>query len=186
MNHIIENVNTCIKNVGYDLTLNSLIEIIIREYTNLNITIKITKKFISILETIIQFRQFGNIRLSKIMHDKSKHYFISNAIPLHQIIHSETNVFILNEMYLKLLNILIKENILFDYDQIYIENRFRIIRELNEITDPYITAHLQKSCKYMEKLILTHIGKINEIPMNHTINSNCTIGELVDFYLLSC
>lgn len=183
MSSVVENVNMCIENVGYNITLNSLLEIIIREYTNLNITIKITKKIISTLEIIVQFQHFGNVRLSKLMSDKSKHFSISNSIPLHQIIQSETNVFVLNDIYLKLLNVLIKENILFDYDQIYIENRFKLVNELSEKNDQYITSCLQKSCKYMEKLILTQIGKIDGIPQNHTVNSSCTIGELIDFYL---
>lgn len=183
MSSVVENVNMCIKNVGYNITLNSLLEIIIREYTNLNITIKITKKFITMLENIVKSQHFGDVRLSKLISDKSKHFSISNSIPLHQIIHSETNVFILNEMYLKLLNILIKNNILFDYDQIYIENRFKLVKELNEKNDQFITSCLQKSCKYMENLILKQIGQIEGIPQNHTINSSCTIGELIDFYL---
>jgi hypothetical protein len=183
MSSIVENIDMCIKNIGYDITLNSLLEIIIREYTTLNITLKITKNFISILENVVKYQHFGHIRLSNLISVQSSHFDISNEIPLHQIIHNETNVYVLNDIYLKLLNILIREKILFDYNKIYIENRTKLIKELSEQHDHYITIELQKSCKYMEGLILSYIGKINEIPQNYTINSNCSIGTYVDFCL---
>ena len=181
MSSIVENINLQIKHVGYSITLNSLLEIVIREYTNLNITIKITKKFILLLENIVQFHNFGCVRLSKLT-PNSEHYFISNELPHHEIIQYEENVYILNDMYLKLLNILIDKNISFDYDKIYIENRIKLIKSLTEENDNNVRMLLQNSCKYMEHTVLNYIGKINEIPDKFTINSSCTIGLLVNFY----
>lgn len=129
---LIKSINLSIKEINYCLTVENLIEILIREYTNLNLSLKITKKFIEFLNLIVKVQNFGTI----------KH---------------ETNVENLNEIYTNLLNLLIIHNILFDFNKIYIENRLILIQNKNKM----ISEHLKNSCEYMENLILTHIKKRN-------------------------
>lgn len=177
---IVKNIDTHIKNLEYKINLNSLLEIIIREHTELHQSLKITKKFVQFLESIVKFQKFGEIRLSKILDKNHKHYFISNEMPSYKTIYEEKNIYILNEMYLKMLNILINYNIMFDFGNIYIENRVKMI---NDVNNNVVVKQLQDACQHMDFLINKHIGSINEIPEGTTINSDCTIGSIVHFYL---
>jgi hypothetical protein len=180
MNLVAKNINLSIKNANYQITLNTLLEIIIREYVNLNVTLKITKKFILLLETIIKYQYFGKFKLSHLISEKSKHYELANKMPHHDFIQNETKLEVLDKIYLTLLNILVNNNIQFNFENVYIENR---IQKINT-HDKNILKMLKEKSEYMEQTILNFIGKINEIPNNYSVNSSCTIGEIVDHFII--
>ena len=169
-------INDSIRRVDYKLTLEILIEIIIRDYTKLNIPIKITKKFISKLETIANEHQHEFILLSKLLDSDFKYFYVSFDIS------KETDIYVLNNIYLKLLNIMIREHISFDYDKVYIENKNFLISKKCNIDDKFVSSMIN-ICKYMETtIIIKHIGQIDEIPTGYQINQSCTIGEYIEFY----
>jgi hypothetical protein len=96
------------------------------------------------------------------------------------------NPYILNNLYLKLVNILVNEKIIFDYNKIYIENRLKFIRSLNNQNANLIIDELRSTCQYMENLILSHIGNFSElVPNSKTINSKISVGEFVIFLFSS-
>jgi len=187
MNQITHNINKHLKSINYTINLTNLIELIIKEFITETSSIKITKKSVCLLNTIVQVQKQGEFILSNLLNNK---YSYINDLPCHDLIENCNDPYILNNLYLKLVNILVNEKIIFDYNKIYIENRSKFVNVSNDENTNLIMDNLQSTCQYMENLVLNHIKSECEIfselvPNGKTINSKISVGEFVVFLFYS-
>jgi hypothetical protein len=186
MSQITHNINEHLKNLNYTINLTNLIELIIKEFITEISSIKITKNSVCLLDTIVQVQKQGEFILSDLLNDK---YSYIKDLPRHHLIEKCNDPYILNNLYLKLVNILVNEKIIFNYNKIYIENRSKLVKNSNDGNTNLIMNNLQSACQYMENLVLNHIkskcGFFSElVPNGKTINSKISVGEFVVFLFL--
>lgn len=181
MNKIIRNIDNKIKEINYVIDLSTLIQIIITEYTDAGKQIKFTKKFVTLLEKIIENNKIGKIKPLSLADTSNKFYDVFQIFLQYSNITDVDDITELDFIYLKLLEIIIKYNIQFNIDNVYVENRKKLLDSKTELD--LLALKLKTALSYMENLIISTIGNVQDIPENLNINTEYTIGTFIYFYL---
>lgn len=182
---VVYDINNHIKNLNYNLSHHILENIVYNKCKIYNIDINKLKTYV---QMIISVQKDGYIYINHVVNyfHTNKYTIFLNDIPSRSTLLFETDLNIINSSYLKLLNLLITNKIIFNYDNIYIENKVFFINK----NDEKILPKIKNACFYMENLLFLHINnKINLqnyeylIPEYKSITSKCSIGDYIHHLL---